>query len=87
VSGQVARQPRFQEYLAAEPLFSEFVRLAASEHQYPVPVIPGAALLKREIESVGELALSDDRANAAALLSEAERRVNEHLARQAGAQR
>jgi multiple sugar transport system substrate-binding protein len=87
VSGQVARQPRFQEYLAAEPLFSEFVRLAASEHQYPVPVIPGAALLKREIESVGELALSDDRADAATLLSAAERRVNEHLARQAGAQR
>lgn len=84
VSPQVVEQPSFQKYLAAEPLFAEFVRLAGSEHQYPVPVMPGAPLLRREIENVGELALSDDRAaDAQTLLAEAERRVNEHLARQA----
>lgn len=86
VSAKVVEQPSFQEYLSAEPLFAEFVRLAGSEQQYPVPIIPGAPLLKREVESVGERALSDESANdAASLLAEAERRVNEHLARQAGA--
>jgi multiple sugar transport system substrate-binding protein len=88
VSSHVVQQPSFQEYLAAEPLFAEFVRLAGSEHQYPVPIIPGAPLLKREIESLGEHALSDENADdAAQLLAEAERNVNAHLARQAGAQR
>lgn len=88
VSSQVVQQPEFQEYLRREPLFAEFVRLAGSEHQYPVPVIPGAPFLKREIESVGERALADDSADdVEKLLDGAERRVTEHLARQAGAQR
>jgi multiple sugar transport system substrate-binding protein len=88
VSGRVVEQQLFQEYLATEPLFAEFVRLAGSESQYPVPVIAGAPFLKREIESLGERALSDEAAeDAGKLLAEAERRVNEHLHRQAGAQR
>ena len=85
VSRHVVEQPSFQQYLAGEPLFAKFVRLAGSEQQFPVPVIPGAALLKREVEQVGERALSDENANdAGLLLSETERRVNEHLARQIG---
>jgi len=82
VSSQVVEQPRFQDYLKNEPLFAEFVALAGSENQFPVPVVPGAALLRREIESAGEKTLYDDSANdPGALLSEAERFVNEHLSR------
>lgn len=81
VSRQVVEQAAFQQYLADEPLFAEFVRLAGSEHQYPVPIIVGAPFLKREIESVGERGLSDDRVEADDLLAEAQQRINEHLAR------
>jgi multiple sugar transport system substrate-binding protein len=82
VSAKVVEQPSFQRYLQSEPLFAEFVRLAGSERQYPVPIIAGAPLLKREIESVGEQALSNPNTNdAGELLSAAQRRVDEHLAR------
>lgn len=88
VSQQVVGQASFQRYLDREPLFAEFVRLAGSEHQYPVPVIVGAPFLKREIENVGERALSDGRADdAARLLAEAQMRINEHLARSRGGAR
>ena len=76
VSRRVTDQPSFHDYLQTEPLFAEFVRLAGSKHQFPVPVIPGAAMLKREIESVGEKALYDDQSiDPAALLEQAERTV------------
>jgi multiple sugar transport system substrate-binding protein len=84
VSGKVVEQAAFQDYVASEPLFAEFVRLAGSEHQYPVPVVPGAPYLKREIENVGELALSDDHVDVSGLLAAAQRRVSEHLTRQRG---
>jgi multiple sugar transport system substrate-binding protein len=83
VSQQVVQQPLFQAFLREEPLFAEFVRLAGSENQFPVPVIPGAALLRREVENVGERALYDDSAASAAdLLQQAQRTVHDHLARQ-----
>jgi multiple sugar transport system substrate-binding protein len=86
VSSKVVEQPSFQQYLTSEPLFAEFVRLASSQHQYPVPIIAGAPFLKREIESVGEQALSDSGGDdAGALLAQTQRRVDEHLARQARA--
>jgi multiple sugar transport system substrate-binding protein len=87
VSSKVAEQPSFQHYLAGEPLFAEFVRLAGSEHQYPVPIIAGAPYLKREIENVGELALSDESADAAELLRAAQARVDAQLVRQRGGAR
>ena len=81
VSRQVVSQPEFQRYLEAEPLFAEFVRLAGSEHQLPVPLVRGAALFRREIERIGEVAMYHDR-SPAELLAEAERNVNGHLRRQ-----
>jgi multiple sugar transport system substrate-binding protein len=84
VSQRVVDQPSFQNYLGKEPLFAEFVRLAGSENQYPVPVVPGAPLLRREVEKAGETALTDDNANdVRALLQNVERTFAEHQARQA----
>jgi multiple sugar transport system substrate-binding protein len=87
VSRHVVEQPVFQEYLAREPLFAEFVRLAGSEHQYPVPVIAGAPFLKREIENVGERALVGSPADAGELLAQAQKQVDDHLQRSRGGAR
>lgn len=77
VSQQVVEEPEFQQYLAGEPLFAEFVRLAGSENQFPVPIVPGAALLRREIETAGELALYDEEpGDAAAILAQVEKTVS-----------
>jgi multiple sugar transport system substrate-binding protein len=85
VSQNVVDQPDFQAFLQREPLFAEFVRLAGSKNQFPVPVIPGAAMLRREIENVGEQAMYGDTAHdAATLLQQADRLVNERLRRPAG---
>ena len=83
VSPKVVHTIRFQAYLAREPLFAEFVRLAASEQQLPVPVVPGAAFIRREIERIGEVALYNDHSpTPAELLAEAARNIQRHLARQ-----
>jgi multiple sugar transport system substrate-binding protein len=50
VSLQVVRQPEFQAHLASQPLFAQFVELAASPNQVPTPVIPGAPFFQRAIQ-------------------------------------
>ena len=42
VAAEVVNEPKFQAYLAEEPLFAEFVRLAGSPNQVPTPITPGA---------------------------------------------
>ena len=69
VSAQVAAQPEFQAYLKQEPMFAQFVELAGSENQFPVPVVPGAGIYNNEVKSMTE----------AAMLSAAEMNVKEEL--------
>ncbi|MFI4875026.1 MAG: extracellular solute-binding protein [Blastopirellula sp. JB062] len=57
VSAQVTREPKFQAFLKSEPLFAQFVDLAGSQHQYPVPVVPGGAFFNNEIKDVAEIAM------------------------------
>ncbi|EAQ82083.1 extracellular solute-binding protein [Blastopirellula marina] len=57
VSAQVAQQAEFQTFLQAEPMFAQFVDLAGSENQYPVPVVPAGAFFNNEIKSVAERAM------------------------------
>ncbi len=49
---EVTATKAFQKYLEAAPLFRTFVELASSENQFPVPAVPGAAALKREVEAL-----------------------------------
>jgi multiple sugar transport system substrate-binding protein len=49
VSPRVLSDPSFQEYLTVHPLFSKFIELAVSPNQIPIPIIPGAEKLKREL--------------------------------------
>ena len=59
VSQRVVETRLFQEYLDRQPLFRQFVHLAGSQDQYPVPVIPGAPMFKREVEKAAASALAD----------------------------
>ncbi|QDU96070.1 extracellular solute-binding protein [Lignipirellula cremea] len=79
VSQQVVDQPRFAEFLQQQPLFQEFIRLAASPNQQPVPVIPGAALYDREIKTAGAAAMSQPETSPAKLLQVVDRQVERHL--------
>lgn len=81
VSARVVEQPEFQQYLRERPLFAEFVALAGSPNQFPVPVIPGAPLFNREIKNVGGQAMSQIDASPRELLEGATRRIQQHLDR------
>jgi len=81
VSQNVVDQREFQEYLKSEPLFCEFVELAASSNQIPIPVIPGAPYFNREIKNVGGNAMIDLDASPAELLNAASRRIQEQIDR------
>ena len=81
VSQSVVDQQEFQEYLEAEPLFREFVELAASPNQIPIPVIPGAPYFNREIKSVGGHTMSDLAVSPAELLSDASHRIQKQFDR------
>ncbi len=81
VSQQVVDRPEFQQYLQQQPLFAEFVDLAGSPNQFPIPVIPGAQYFNREIKGVGGAAMQDVDASAAELLDDANQHIQSHLER------
>ncbi|MEQ8786350.1 MAG: extracellular solute-binding protein [Pirellulaceae bacterium] len=84
VSQQVVDQPAFQTYLTAQPLFAEFVALAGSENQLPIPVIPGAPFFKDEMNNTASHAMLYPAEPVAPQLEAAARRIEAHLARQNG---
>lgn len=81
VSQKVVDQPAFQESLTKQPLLAEFVKLAGSENQFPIPVIPGAPQFDREIRYAGGLAMSDPKQSPRELLQNATRRIQKQLDR------
>jgi multiple sugar transport system substrate-binding protein len=57
VSQAVVDRPEFQDYLRRYPEFGEFVALAASPSQVPVPAVPGAAYFNAEVIRAAEDAM------------------------------
>lgn len=81
VSQRVVDDEAFQNFLNEQPLFGEFVALAASENQHPIPMTPGAPYFNREIKQVGESAMLHREASAEKLLTETNDRIKHHLER------
>ncbi len=53
-SAEVVREPAFRSHLERQPLFAEFVALAASEAQLPTPALPVASSYYREVVSAAQ---------------------------------
>ena len=49
MSQRIVQEPAYQEALTRQPLLREFVRLARSPHQVPVPALPVASLYYQEV--------------------------------------
>ncbi|MDP6446860.1 MAG: extracellular solute-binding protein, partial [Pirellulaceae bacterium] len=81
VSQRVVDEPAFQDFLAARPLFRQFVELAASPNQEPIPIVPGAAFFDRAVRDAGGDAMQSDNQSPRQILERANSRVNEHLTR------
>ncbi len=80
VSTRVVAHPEFQEFLAEQPLFEQFVQLSASPNQVPTPVIPGAPFFQRTINETAARAMYVEPVPpASALLKEATRAVQAQL--------
>ena len=76
VSPSVVKEPAFQAYLAKEPLFAEFVRLAGSPHQIPTPITVGAPQIYREVVNAAETAMyATTPLTELELLQQAQRRI------------
>jgi multiple sugar transport system substrate-binding protein len=56
-SRKVVEQATFQDFLRTQPLFGEFVRLAASPDQMPTPAVIGAQFFQDEVMRAAEDAL------------------------------
>ncbi len=79
-SGDVVRQPVFQDYLAEHPRFALFVELASSPNQVPTPAVPGAGYFYEEVVRAAEESLyRDDAAPPQELLDRANQRIARHL--------
>ena len=52
VTRDVVESPVFKKQLTVTPLLVPFVELAQSPHQFPTPVVPGAAFFKRTIDAL-----------------------------------
>lgn len=81
VSDDVIRTQDFQEFLVEDPLFAKFVTLAESPNQFPVPVIPGAPMFKRSVESAAYQAMNEPGIDIEKLLQETESQIQESLRR------
>jgi len=57
VSQTVVDQPAYQRVLLQQPLLKEFVRLAASPNQVPVPPLPVASLYYQEVVQAAQTVL------------------------------
>ena len=72
---------RFQAYLAENPLFRPFVNLAQSPHQFPVPIVPGAAMFKRTVEAAAYEVMSYPDRPVTPVLRKANERIQQQLQR------
>lgn len=56
-SQRIVQQAAYQQALAEQPLLREFVRLAASTHQQPVPPLPVASLYYQRVNQAAQAVL------------------------------
>jgi ABC-type glycerol-3-phosphate transport system substrate-binding protein len=49
VSQSVVDEPAYQRAILRQPLLAEFVRLASSPNQVPIPALPVASLYNQEV--------------------------------------
>ena len=52
VTREVIESETYLHYTSENVLLKEFVRLAGSPNQFPIPTVSGAAMLKREVENL-----------------------------------
>ena len=81
VSKAVADSAEFQGFLESNPLFEKFVKFAASPNQFPTPMIPGAAMFKRTVESAAYEAMAKPESDPGSILQDATKRIQQHLDR------
>ncbi len=81
VSQEVVDTDAFQEYLKKSPLFREFVELAASPNQFPIPQVPGAAFFRRAVEGAGFEALNYPQRSVKEILAATNVRIQQQLDR------
>ncbi len=60
VTEDLIKSQTYQDHQSEHPLMKTFVRLAGSSHQYPIPAVPGAAILKRAVENLTYEAMMND---------------------------
>lgn len=84
VSQNVVDTESFQQFLADDPLFANFVEIASSPEQYPVPVIPGAPMFKRSVESAAYQVMSQTDRDPTEILAETQERIQQNLDRLGG---
>ena len=78
VSQHVVDQPAYQQAVTNQPLLGEFVRLAASPHQVPVPALPVTSLYYLRVKRAAQNVLYRG-AEPKAALQQAAREVRERL--------
>ncbi len=81
VSQSVVDSPNFQKHLLEDDLFAQFVELASSPNQYPVPQLPGAQMFRRTIESAAYQAMIHPEKPAEEILNSARAEIQAHLDR------
>jgi multiple sugar transport system substrate-binding protein len=81
VSQDVVDTDAFEEYLQSSPLFREFVELAASPNQFPIPQVPGAAYFRRAVEGAGFEAMNYPERPVTRILSDTNKRIQDQLDR------
>ena len=79
VTQTVLEDEHFQAYLDEHPMFAEFVKLAQSEHQFPIPVIPGAPFFKRKVEQTAASVMVDLQTPVSELLDDSTRLIQQRL--------
>ena len=81
VTKKVIQSKNYQNYLTENPLINTFVQLADSPHQYPIPAVTGAAMLKREVENLTYDAMMNDYDSAAVqgLLKQRSAEIQRHF--------
>ena len=60
-------------------MFKQFVELAASRNQFPIPMVAAGPKLKRTVESASYRIMNEAEANALKILAEAETEVQKAI--------
>lgn len=81
VSTEVSEHPVFKTELKKNPLFEKFVRMSKSPNWSPIPVIPGAARFRREIELTVGRSFQNPSDETEGALNRATKTIDAHLIR------